>query len=105
MITAENAQQVVAQRQEEARGARVALTAGTTARLIVDPTGFMALSAIVRAAGLTHPFSSCTTTSYSPFTRAMAVRNAAICGSSVGAFSAAVARSSSSITVRRSPQA
>ena len=40
-FTAEDAQQVISQRQEEAGGARVALTTGTTPELVVHPAGLM----------------------------------------------------------------
>ena len=50
---AEQAHKVVFERQVELRGARVALTAGTAAQLVVDTSAFVALGADdAQAAGL-----------------------------------------------------
>ena len=44
-LAAEHAQQVVFEREEEARGARIALAAGAAAKLVVDAPGLVALGA------------------------------------------------------------
>ena len=52
LVGPENAHQVVLKRQEEFRGAGVALTAGPPAKLVVDPAGFVTLGADdIEAAG------------------------------------------------------
>jgi hypothetical protein len=53
-LGAEDAHQVVLQRQEELRAARVALTAGTAAQLVVDAAAFVALGGRARR-GRRHP--------------------------------------------------
>ena len=44
-LAAEQAHQIVLQREEEPAGAWVALTAGAAAQLVVDPAGLVALGA------------------------------------------------------------
>ena len=44
-LGAEDAHQIVFERQEEPRAARIALAAGAAAQLVVDAAGFVALGA------------------------------------------------------------